>query len=59
MLSGQHDYVGIPWIKPETLVVRQTGRMVITLEDTGPDDVQLVREQLAAVNLKISKIALE
>lgn len=59
LLNGSIDYVGIPWIRKETIKARQVKRAVITVEDVGPDDVREIIEQLSAAGYKSAKVDLQ
>lgn len=58
MLNGTLEYLGIPWIRQETINARQVQCAVITVEDVGPEDVQEIIEQLSAAGYKSAKVEL-
>lgn len=59
LLNGTIDYIGIPWVRKETIKSRQVKRAVITVEDVGPDDVREIIEQLSAAGYKSAKVELK
>lgn len=59
LVNGQFDYVGVPWIKPETIVSSKRGRIVITLEDRLPDDIKSAVDALSANGFPVASVTYE
>lgn len=59
LVSGSYEYLGIPWIRKETIVTRSVKKAVITVEDVNQNDVQNIVEQLSAAGYKSAKVELQ
>jgi len=57
LLNGQFDYVGLPWIKPETIVTSKRGRIVLVLEDRIQTDIQTAVQALSANDLPVASVS--
>lgn len=58
MLNGTLTYLGLPWIRKETIKSRQVRRAVYTFEDIGTEDIAEINEQLAAAGYRPAKVEL-
>lgn len=47
--NGSYESIGIPWIVPATIVVKQSSVITAVFEGVGPGDVEKIR-QMAALN---------
>ena len=43
LVSGEYDYIGIPWVKADTIVVNTTTTVTVTYRNVSPNDVQKIR----------------
>ena len=50
LVSGKVDYIGVVWIRQETIEMRQPNRITIVIEDVGYNDVQNVQDILSAAD---------
>lgn len=57
LLNGQYDFVGLPWIKPETIVTSKRGRIVLVLEDRIQTDIQTAVQALSANDLPVASVS--
>ena len=59
MINGSVEYLGIPWIRKETIKTRQISTAVLTFEDVGQDDLQEIVEQCSAAGYRPTKVELK
>jgi hypothetical protein len=46
--NGAIEIIGVPWIREETIVHSQSGTLVITVDNVGPEDRETISHALAA-----------
>lgn len=55
-INGATEYVGLPWIRKETVRARQVRTATLVFEDVGPEDVQEIIEQVSAAGYRPAKV---
>lgn len=59
LLNGNYDYLGVCWVRKETITSRQVNRGIFTVEDIGADDVQRITDILSAADYSKVTVTLE
>lgn len=56
--NGQTECIGVPWIVPASLIVKQSSTITVVFENVGPTDVDKIR-QMSLLNGYDPKITIE
>ena len=59
LVSTEITYIGLPWIREDTIVATNRRRAVVTIEDVGPSDVNEIGLALVSNGYSNYKITLE
>jgi len=59
LINGNVDFLGVPWIRKETITSRQVRVGVFTVEDIGTTDVQNILDILSAADYHKVSVTLE
>ena len=59
LVSTEIAYIGLPWIREETIVATQRRRAVVKIEDVGPSDVNEIGLALSSNGYSKYTITLE
>lgn len=57
--NGGYGYIGIPWIKLDSVKVIGSGTLTITIENASPDTLNTAVAALSSNGLKVSTVNLE
>lgn len=57
--NGSIRILGIPWIKPESIVSKVVSRGVFTIDAIGAADVAIIQQAIAGAGYKVKEYVLE
>lgn len=57
--NGKTDYVGIPWIKAQSVAVHTKRLLTIIIDDPKDTDIDIIRNTLSQMSYKILQIGIK
>jgi hypothetical protein len=57
--NGSRTAVGLPWIDGASVLLKDRGRAVVSIEDIGADDMSRLKQALSSNGFTIGSITLE